>query len=122
MTSPLGRSAPWSVMGLATLLGMLCVDWVFDTGDSMQEAKVYYCALLPTLFSFPQCLRILIPVAFSGVHILMNLQGAQGQGLLAREWLTSPPALCFYLVACPASTSLFELCSRCAAIRTWRSK
>eukprot|EP00439_Symbiodinium_sp_Y106_P016297 s6821_g2.t1 len=78
MTSPLGRSAPWSVMGLATLLGMLCVDWVFDTGDSMQEAKVYYCALLPTLFSFPQCLRILIPVAFSGVHILMNLSGPPG--------------------------------------------
>ncbi|OLP82993.1 hypothetical protein AK812_SmicGene36303 [Symbiodinium microadriaticum] len=77
MTSPLGRSAPWSVMGLAALLGMP--------------------RPVPTLFSFPQCLRILMPVAFSGVHILANLQGSQekrvskGQSPLAPEWFTSPP-------------------------------
>ena len=35
--------SPWSVPGLAALLGMLAVDWVFDVGEA-PAAKVYYCS------------------------------------------------------------------------------
>ncbi|CAE6968958.1 unnamed protein product [Symbiodinium natans] len=76
--------SPWSVPGLAACLGMLAVDWVFDVGEA-QAAKVYYCSLLPTLFSFPHCLRVVIPVAFAGICILSNLYASwSGQHGLAK--------------------------------------
>eukprot|EP00434_Breviolum_minutum_P033593 symbB.v1.2.029729.t1/scaffold3288.1/size59728/5 len=64
--------APWSVLGLGVLVGMLAVDAVFDFGDAV-AAKSYYCTLLPSMFSFPFVLRVAIPVVFSGICILANL-------------------------------------------------
>mmetsp|Transcript_21004 Transcript_21004/g.45134 ORF Transcript_21004/g.45134 Transcript_21004/m.45134 type:complete len:153 (-) Transcript_21004:138-596(-) len=66
-------AAPWSIVGMAALVGMLAVDAVFDFGANQFEVKSYYCALLPTLFSFPALLRVLVPVAFSGSFILYSL-------------------------------------------------
>eukprot|EP00437_Effrenium_voratum_P042278 CAMPEP_0181463018 /NCGR_PEP_ID=MMETSP1110-20121109/34699_1 /TAXON_ID=174948 /ORGANISM="Symbiodinium sp., Strain CCMP421" /LENGTH=123 /DNA_ID=CAMNT_0023587705 /DNA_START=46 /DNA_END=414 /DNA_ORIENTATION=- len=63
--------APWSAVGISALVGMLAVDAMFDFGDA-EAAKSYYCTLLPTLFTFPQCLRVLVPVLFSGNCILQN--------------------------------------------------
>lgn len=63
----------WSLVGLASLIGMLLPDLVFDFGHDRQAMKSYYCTLLPTIFSFPGCLRVAIPTVFTGVMILAGV-------------------------------------------------
>eukprot|EP00438_Fugacium_kawagutii_P017678 Skav211275 [mRNA] locus=scaffold2429:77676:79213:+ [translate_table: standard] len=66
--------APWSVLGIGALLGMLAVDAVFDFGDDIGAAPASECIISRDFAVILVDLRI--PVIFSGVCILANLHGA----------------------------------------------
>ena len=84
-----------AALALAYLLGLLAVDAVFDThgwvlagakGQVTAAAYSYYCTLLPSLFRWPQLLRVAIPVLGAGLPLIRSSWRALADGDTSQRW------------------------------------
>ena len=53
----------------------------------------YYCTLLPSLFRWPQLLRVAIPVLGAGLPLLRSSWRALADGVTAQRWCHLPTVL-----------------------------